>query len=334
VISVAAVAVLSTLFVPTLTESRREAKETKCLFNLKRLGEAASSHASGDANEFALPRHPLMGQLRNALGIWEWGGKSGRGEPAQGRDPTTSMWGTQMGRGPATRGLNRIIYGAVLPDYDRDPGPSQSNWRHDMELSLDAFRCPADIGYAGHHYTAWRESRFTSYDHYGNSYAANAQWAAAPGTDCELMSNSPLLRPVSRVPNPGSTILVIENCGLFGWRANYAIDDCDSLSGGLGTDVNARILGWHGLAWVFATAYVDGHAGMTRIEGREYPQPRLARYPGCRQELSECYEGYKCIVTRGPGWQLDTLPAPLVPTGLPCSNSGAVVNAYYPSTLP
>ncbi len=330
VISVAALGVFSTLLLPTLDEARRDAEETKCLFNLKRLAEAASSHAAADPNEFALPRHRLMGQLSGAVGLWEWGGKSGRGEPQQGGNPVTSKWGTMLGRGPASRGLNQFVYGDVFPDYIRDPGGEQSNWRHDMELQLDAFRCPADVGYTGHHFTAWQESRYTSYDHYGNSYAANAQWVGAAGAGCKLMSNSPFLRPISRVPNPGNTILIMENCGLFAWRMNYGIDGCESLSGVLGTDVATRVLGWHGSPWVFATAFVDGHAGLTRMEGHEHPQAHLLRYPGCDGDLDQCYDGYHCTIIRGPGWQMDTLPAPPIATDINCGGSGGVVTPYYP----
>ena len=329
-ISLSAVAMGALLVLPALSEARRDAKAVKCLFNLKQLGEAASSHAAADPSEFAIPAHPEMGRLSGALGTWEWGGKSGSGEPQQGRDPISSKWGTMIGRGPATRGLNRFIYGDVFPDHQRDPGPSRSNWRHDMELELDAFRCPADVGYTGHHYLAWSASSLTSYDHYGNSYAANSLWVGARGPSCRLMSNSPYLRPTSDVPNPRNTILMMENCGLLAYRKNFGADDCPSLSDDLGINPNIRVFGWHGSAWVFTAAYVDGHASTIRMEGHEQPQARLARYPGSDDPVDPCYENYHCVTIRGPGWQLDTLPAPLVPTPIRCGNSGAVILPYGP----
>jgi hypothetical protein len=257
----------------------------------------------------------------------EWGGKSGKGESAMTSFPEFSKWGTRFQRGPSTRALNKFIYGDVFPDYSQDAGPERINWKNDAELDLDVFRCPSDYGYAGHHYSSWYNSQLTSFDHYGNSYTAVGSWIGYPGPDCRLESNGAFLRPVSCVPNPRNTLQVIENCGKFAYRKNYGADGCASLSGTLGTDVETKVRGWHGRMWEFQATFVDGHASRIRMEGHTQPQPRLPVYPDCHSEdLENCYQHWHCVITRGPGWQIDTLPAPTVPTDLSCYGSGGVVD--------
>ncbi|NOT00472.1 MAG: hypothetical protein HOP29_07570 [Phycisphaerales bacterium] len=322
--SLAAFAAVSALLLPALSDARRQSKEIRCLGNLKSIAGASLIHAAADPSEFAIPAHPLIGNDPQVLGEYEWGGKSGIGEPAVGTDRLSSKWGTLHGRGPATRPLNEILYGDVLRDHQFDAGTYGANWLRDTKLELDDFHCPADYGYTGHHYTAWRNSKLTSYDHYGNSYTANAAWIGIPGSNCKLKSNSSFLKPISRVPAPAQTLLYTENCGRFGHRANYGVDGCQSLSGALGIDVQTDVRGWHGQMWMFQVAFVDGHAGLVRMQGHQQPQPFLGRYPGDGDDPAQQHYYWHCVIFRGPGWQLDTLPSPPVPTALPCGVLGVL----------
>lgn len=324
-ITLSSVAVLSVLLLPALSEARRQGKEVRCLANLGQLAGAALVYAAADANELAIPVHYLIGTSPGALSEYEWGGKSGMGEPQQGQNPIASKWGTVEGRGPATRELNRIIYGDVLPDYKNNAGPGQINWVHDMNLDLGVYRCPADYGYTGHHLSAWKQSQLTSFDHYGNSYAANTLWVATPGAGCVIESNSPFLKPVSRVPTPAQTVLFEENCGRFGWHTNYGDtgdEGCASISGPPPGDVPLTVRGWHGRFWMFQVAFVDGHAGMVRMRGHRQPAPHLGHYPTW-SGFPVDHDFWHCAIIRGPGWQLDTLPASAVRTNISCVNSGA-----------
>ena len=329
---VSIIALLISILLPSLKKAREQAKRAVCNASLKGIATAGITYASGDKSEMSFPVHPLMFKQISgalcALGEYEWGGKSGQGEPSQGRKPVTSKWGTMNGRGPATRGLNPIVYKGGFTDYQRDPGPNQTNWKNDMELDVPIYKCPSDRGYTGHHYAAWAESRLSSYDHYGNSYSASTSWIGVPGADCKLQSNSAFLKPLSRVPNPANTIYFIENCGRFGYAMNYGIDGCDSLSGSLGMDVDSIIKGWHGRPWTFEASFVDGHGGSVVMEGHQHPQPRLSKYPGCDGEsIERCHEHWHCVIFRGPGWQIDTLPAPSVMTNFDCTGGcGGVVN--------
>lgn len=327
--SVGVVAVLSTLLLPTLGDARRQGKAVHCLANLERLGAASAIYANIDTSENAIPVHPRIGLVPGAMGEFEWGGKAGRGEAQISANPLTSKWGTAEGRGPATRGLNAVLYGDVFQNYRDNPGPDKMNWLHDATLDLDVFNCPSDSGYAGHHRLSWRSSKLTSFDHYGTSYAANTSWIGVPGGDCALSSNSPFLKPVSRVPNPAQTVLFQENCGRYAWRVNYGgpfDGGCSSLSGALGPDIERIILGWHGRSWMFQTAFVDGHARDVRMIGHLQPEPRLGRYPPYKGSAVTSHLFWHCVILRGPGWQLDTLPAPPVQTSFNCSGAGVVVN--------
>jgi len=320
VTAVTSVAALLVLLLPTAGELRRQGKEVRCLSNLSRLGKASLIYATVDPNENPIPVHPLAGNGLGALSEIEWGGKSGIGEPSSGNDALSSTWGTQFSRGPTTRPLNQIIYGDVLPDYRANPGVRSVNWRNDTRLDLDVFRCPADDGYGGPNFAAWHASGLSSYDHYGNSYTANALWVGIPGARCKLQSNSPVYRPLSRVPSPSDTVLIMENVGRFAYRQNFGADGCTGLSGGLGADVDRPITGWHGRAWTFQMVFVDGGAGRVRMKGHRKPQPDLQHYPPGTD-----YAYWRCGIIRGNGWRLDTLPAPPVPTRFPCGSSRGVV---------
>lgn len=314
-----ALAALLLTLLPALGEFRRAAKSVRCLDNLGRIAQAAIVHAALDPNERAVPEHARMGIGTEALGMYEWGGKSGMGAPVSGADPLNSQWGTQNGRGPATRPLNRILYGEVFPDSRDNPGPDNINWLEDTRLDLDAFRCPSDNGYSGHHYNAWRASRMTSYDHYGNSYASNNLWVGLAGGNCTLHSASPFLRPLSRVPNPAHTILLIENAGLFAWRKNYVSGAC----GAIAPPNTLLVRGWHDEPWTFNAAFSDGRAATVRMKGHLRPQPDPGRFPRFGSQ-NPSYNFWCRAIVRGPGWQLDALPGPAVPTSLNCFTSGAV----------
>ncbi len=322
---VAIIALLVSILLPSLKRARAQAKMVASTANLKGIATAGNTYAAGDKTEMSIPVHPLMGLIPGTMGTYEYAGKSGIGEEL-GTGPETSKWGTQFGRGPASRGLNPIVYKGGFTDYQNDPGPSQSNWLSDANLDLGIFRAPSDKGYAGHHDTVWRDSGLTSYDHFGNSYSASTLWIGVSGADCKLESNSSFLKPISRVPNPANTIYFIENAGRYAYRKNYGADNCSSLSGPLGTDVETVIKGWHGEPWQFATAFVDGHARIVKMEGHIQPQPHLSSYPTFQGQTLN-WGNWRCVIIRGKDWQKDTLPAPSVETEIGCNDGGVLVNS-------
>ncbi len=324
---VAIIALLISILLPSLKRAREQAKMVACQANLKGIATAAVTYASSDAAEMSIPVHHLMGLNIGTVGEYEYGGKSGEGEPETGIDELTSKWGTQNGRGPATRGLNPVVFRGGFTDYIDNPGPNNINWLNDTKLDVGIFKCPSDKGYTGHHYSAWRDSGLSSYDHYGNSYSASTSWIGLPGAGCMLRSNSSFLKPISRVPNPANTIYFIENCGRFGWRRSYGTDGCSFLSGGpTGDDIETVIKGWHGQPWYFAAAFVDAHAAMVKIEGHTIPQPTLPSYPPGPDGSPRNWGNWHCVIIRGLNWQQDTLPAPAVATTIACNQGGVVSN--------
>ncbi len=330
---VSIIALLIAILLPSLKRAREQAKSAVCLANLKGIGTAGNTYAAGDAGESSFPVHPFMGLVDGALGEVEWGGKAGKGDVLQGgadaTDFVNSLWGTRNGRGPATRGLNPIVYKGGFTDYGRppNPGPDNANWITDAEMDLGLFKCPSDRGYTGYHYESFRNSRLSHYDHYGNSYTANILWTVlVPNPpDCRLRSNSAFLKPMSRIPSPANTVYVLEGAGRFAWRSNYGVGDSCGGGGQTTQDLNVAT-GWHKRDWVFNVAFVDGHAATVTMNGHIKPQPNLGNYPAPSDEGNQRdWERYRCVTIRGKDWQMDTLPAPPVRTVIECGNPRGAV---------
>ncbi|MCP4246551.1 MAG: hypothetical protein GY778_05840 [bacterium] len=314
----ATVALLVAVLTPAVAGVRSRSKQTVCLQNLGRIAEASIVYATADPDDQAIPVHPRMNyagyppELRRQISRMAWGGKSGRG--VEDYDPY--FWGTHNHMGPSTRPLNRILYGDVFPDYAANPGPNGINWDNDARLDLKFNRCPSDNGHTGDPVnTSWRDGRLTSYDHYGNSYAANVIWIFVPGgSDCWgsscCDSNSPLLHRLADIGNPAQTLYYLESCGRSAFFAEPQGTQ-DSCGGSTG-----EIDGWHGQPWQFNVAFVDGHAGTVNIRGHQ--NPRLGHYPECGG-WSNCHQFWHCVIIRGDDWQMDTLPLEPVRSTIPCS---------------
>ncbi len=305
------IALLIALLLPSLSRAREQAKSVACLANLKGIATASITYAFSDQSEQALPVHDLTGVAGRDPAVYDWGGKSGRGDGMAGMpsDLANSLWGTQLGRGPATRPLNRVLYKADFANFQLTPGEDNANWRNDAQMDMKIVKCPSDRGYTGHHLASWKQSGLSSYDHYGTSYAANATWCNGH-VDVENLfrSWSPLFRPMSRIPNTANTIYYMENCGRFGWRATTEESEiCFTGRDGpyfIPTEGVTDVMGWHKRPFHFNAAMVDGSARTIRMEGYIYPAPRIEFSVGGSPQLTACH------VLRGKDWQLDVLPSP------------------------
>ena len=311
------IALLISILLPSLKRAREQAKITVCLAGLKGVATASLTYAADDPGEEATPVNytqflltQMGGNTRynTQVGAVCWGGKSGRGRG----NGDTMFWGTKEGRGPAQRPLNSFIYKEGFTDYLHNGGAARKNWFADEKLDLGAFQCPADTGYMGRepgrwHYPEWKESGLSSYDHYGTSYAANILWIVGGDINPKYMaSNSPYLRPVSRIPNPANTIYYEENCARFAFLSDPQPGNCED------TPLAGVLPGWHGKNWLFNVSFADGHASMTRMKGTQ--DPYLSGYPGCANPSVTCHNYWHCVILRGDGWQKDTLPSPPVAT--------------------
>jgi len=340
---IAIIAMLIALLLPSLDRARKQAKQSVCLSNLKGLGTASRVYEADDPSGWGIPVHPMqfMQDPDNPtyIGAYEWGGKSGVGRPGfigGGNNIIGSKYGTKAGFGPATRPMNNVIYKGGFVDH-LNPNFDRAGATEDTRLALEAFRCPADDGPPrGGHCQEWIQGGLSSYDHFGNSYAANVFMIATQGG--LMHSNSPYMRPLTRVPSPARTIYYEENIGRWAWAAR--LDPCElaGVTPGVDPGPTKAIRGWHGKDWYYNRCFVDAHAeyqpvyvqGSQDKDGyaRHYVAETLSSYPPYddrsegMDEIPGDYPLYHCVIIRGPGWAKDTLPAPPILTPLQHPNAG------------
>ena len=179
---IAIIALLIAILLPSLEAARRASKKATCLAHIKNIATSSRVYESDDPQGWGIPVHP--GQYTQDtndptfIGAYEWGGKSGIGQDdfveAPGLPFLGSKYGTFAGYGPATRPMNDVLYPRgfkdnTVPNFDRIGAG------RDTTLDLDLYKCPADDGPPrGGHCQDWIEhSERSSFDHFGNSYAAN-----------------------------------------------------------------------------------------------------------------------------------------------------------------
>lgn len=320
-------AVLTAWLLPALAGVSRSSKGRNCLTNLMQIGYANAIYASQDRADMALPVHSKQFEQCEGheaggmcyppvfVGAYEWGGKSGIGRDSfvtgSPGDPLNSKYGTKAGFGPASRPLNSILYPAQFADH-LNPQFNPEGAASDTQLDLKIHRCPADTGYTGVepgiHCPSFSANRLTSYDHFGTSYSANIFMTAMSVAGSEMLSNSPYLHRLSDIVAPSTTLAYQENNGRWAWAA--APEACDGTQNGLDLSpgVVGYLRGWHGKDWTFNAAFTDGHADSIYMRG--YRSELVFPDDPDRQS------SFACIIIRGEGWQVDTLPLDLVRTGL------------------
>ena len=354
---VAIIALLIGLLLPSLAAARRQAKQYACLAHIKNIASTSRVYAAEDPHGWGIPVHPLQyAQSRNAptyIGAYEWGGKSGIGRQdfvtEYAGSAVGSKYGTAAGFGPATRPMNDLLYSGGFTDHGRvaqyEGRPPDLRFDRvgamvDTQLDLGLFRCPSDDGPPrGAHCADWvASSGRSSYDHFGNSYAANIFMVAQ--SDGGLMhSNSPYLRPTTRIPTPARTIYYEENIGRWAWAVRREICELTGVRPGVDPGPTKIVRGWHGRDWTYNRSFVDGHAEFQRIyiEGTQdehgyaehYVAEQLSSYPsfdtdgdGVPDVSPGTFNYYHCVIVRGPGWAKDTLPNPPIVTNLWHPGSG------------
>jgi len=344
---IAIIALLIAILLPSLEAARRQAKQNTCLSRIKNIATSSRVYEADDPAGWGIPAHASLGVTEGEMswpalasrgrfvGAYEWGGKSGIGkiEGFGGRDDVA--YGTEAGFGPATRPMNDILYKGGFKDNNKPY--NRIGATTDTKLDLDLFKCPGDDGPPrAAHCPDWvNQSQRSSYDHFGTSYTANVFMISSSGGG-PMYSNSPYLRPTTRVPTPARTLYYEENIGRWAWSCKRELPECAFVGPGVDPGPTKALRGWHGRDWTFNRAFVDAHAELQKvlIEGTEdnqgyglhYRNEQLESYPNFGDEgcgsLQQCFQNYQCIIVRGPGWQKDTMPAGLLSTGLVWSGSG------------
>jgi len=357
---IAIIALLIAILLPALESARKQAKSVACIAHIKNIASSARVYEADDSSGYGVPVHHLQKNQDPAMptyvGAYEWGGKSGIGRadyvPGQ-QYPLGSKYGTKAGFGPSTRPLNNILYPGGFAETRLGGQVTRVQALSDTKLNVELFKCPGDNGppagrqigggggagnemnnYEGPHCPDWlARSDVSSYDFFGNSYSANLFMIGTQGGGC-FLSNSPYLRPLSRVPTPSRVLYFEENIGRWAWSCRREKDDCLWIGQGVDPGPTKTVRGWHGRDWTFNRAFVDTHADTQKIiiEGtedddgyfRHYTEEAISFYPpfNCStvgpddntQEMRRT--SYRCIIVRGQGWAKDTMPADLLDTEL------------------
>lgn len=339
---IAIIALLLSILLPSLQSARNQGKRSVCLHHVKHIAATAKVYEADDPNGWGIPMHWKFYQQTptnmSFIGAYQWGGKAGIGGPYEGtsKPENSKRYGTKFAFGPAERPLNDLLYPQGLVN-NRLPTLNLNGAIRDTKLELDVFRCPSDDGppRVGH-CAAWISAdngERSSYDHFGTSYAANIFMTFNPWNDPDvhyaiakpIYSNSPYMRPMSRIPNPTRTLFFEENIGRYAWAAMK--DPCPDVPGiSLGTVKTIR--GWHGQDWTYNRAFSDGHAAYQRVVVGE--KDSQGYYNHYRMEWFDdtpegrTWQDLKCVIVRGDGWQKDTLPAPRIPTHLVAHSFGGL----------
>jgi prepilin-type N-terminal cleavage/methylation domain-containing protein len=331
---IAIIALLISILLPSLEAARQQSKQSTCLAHIKSIATSSRVYEADDEQGWGIPVHP--GQYTQNtndptfIGAYEWGGKSGIGRPGftdgafEGEYAwISSKYGTKAGFGPGTRPMNDVLYPGGFKDNFVNGQLDRNGAFQDTQLDLELYYCPSDDGPPrGAHCQDWVDNtERSSYDHFGNSYAANIFMIAyTAGPEANLMkSNSPYMRPVTRVPTPSRTIYFEENIGRWAWACRREIDDCTWIGAGVDPGPTKAVRGWHGKDWTFNRAFVDAHAETQRVyvEGTEDAEGYAEHYRNERvHENEDLQTSNRCVIVRGNGWQKDTLPASFVETGL------------------
>lgn len=335
-VSIAIIAILLAILLPSLEAARKASKRNACLAHIKNISTSSLVYEADDPQGWAIPVHPL--QFRQSatdptfIGAYEWGGKSGIGDPTfVSSNPVFlgSKYGTRAGFGPATRPMNEILYPAGFKDNGTPF--ERIGAENDTKLSLDLFKCPADDGPPrGAHCEDWIENPDrSSFDHFGNSYSANLFMVASMGGG-QMFSNSPYMRPLTRVPSPSRVLFYEENIGRWAWACKREL--CELIGDGVDPGPTKVVRGWHGMDWNYNRSFADGHADYQQvyITGTEdsdgyalhYQNEHLSSYPNNTNGEPGDFESNMCIIVRGEGWAKDTLPSDLLATGLNHNGDG------------
>lgn len=248
---IAIIALLIAILLPALSGARCEGQKTKCLANMRGLGQAFGTYSIEDPGGYTTPVHPQAERRWLYDGEYEYGGATGLGVFA---DPDFLA---------RNRILNTYVYGTA------EVAPT------------DLFQCPTDEGVSAAPVNF--EPFFVNgdgagkpvHEGTGTSYRLNNHINFLGFSPFSSSFYGPYLRPQTRVPSVSDTVLLEETVAeVAKWN-----------------DESFSTKGWHCKVNRFNVLFVDGHASVIFLQGQrdlsaQYPNYWILRGEGWRMD---CY---------------------------------------------
>lgn len=306
---VSIIALLIAILLPSLKKARQAAKRVACNANVRSIAQAGLTYASDDRQELSIPIGPGDGDVSKTDSYTSYvgfGGKSGLGPD---KNANTSVFGGSplYRMGAPHRPLNMIMFkgevGGPTKGSGGRGGSGAEDWTQDSQLNLEVYHCPGDSGsFPGMHQKGWKDAAISGYDYFGTSYAANPLYVGF-GTGSKLSSNAIYARPMSRVPSPSDTVMYWEYAARYApFAKNSEEYNQSGCQWGTLPFWVYTAYGHHDQPYHFNVAFGDGHSTWVKIKGSGLlDDSRIASVN-------------RCIVVRGLGWRVDTLPAEPVET--------------------
>lgn len=225
---IAIIALLVAILLPALQSARAEGMKTKCLSNMRSLGQSFMQYSFDDPKNMTTPIHP-QAEIRWLYdGEYEYGGHTGFGVYADNDFVEEN------------RLLNRFIYRS----------PNNTQW--------ELFHCPGDAGVPqapvdfDDYFFDPELDKKTIFEATGTSYRLNNHIDFTRRTPWTDHFYGPYFRPANRVPESSQTVLLEETITeVAKWN-----------------DPTYVTPGWHRKKNTFNVLYVDTHAGPIRLAGQ------------------------------------------------------------------
>lgn len=303
---VATIGLLVSVFAPTLSQARQQARVAKCLQNLRSITQAAAGYVQENGTlVFAFPfDYHIDGEPANFNLATEfiWGGgvpdrRKSAWDPNMGINPvqfnTDVYWIT-----PADRPLNAyMIPGVWWSDPDRIKNSSVRRRR--PMLLPDVFQCPSDssahvpmAGAVDPDLPPSGATWYPTWQWWGTSYAVNWYWAyyyaqGNPSHFFNMLTSGALGETLfQEKADRGASefILFYEN------RFNYAAEAA-SPRGCPGWEEPKSLTGWHGEQDVHVAGFLDGSARYQHFDTAYVDGPGWTLWPN--RPWIEYWEAYQ-----------------------------------------
>ena len=171
---VAIIALLVSILLPSLQRAREEANKTKCIANLKEIGNAQAMYFIEENDWFPFEKRDWPRGLRRApMHAFYYGGHPGRRNP----DEPANWWGYVQRKfrdTPAGRPYNKYIYNDLSTQLDEPADEGTVQYEENREMPV--FECPSDLG---GYWNSQTDNEFHQYPTYwscGSSYDSNYQF--------------------------------------------------------------------------------------------------------------------------------------------------------------